>query len=487
MDKHLDPGMAGDYAEGILDPAARAIADAHLQGCADCRREVAAASAYFRDMSSLEPIQAPADFLAKVRARLPGEAPWRRALSAVLRPLRVVPVQLALATLIGITAVIVYVQQGGLAPESVVISEDARPTAAAPASPAMEPAPASAPAQSAPADITPASPEPVSKLLEKEAARFDARKSAPRPVAKDLAAQYAKVAEESDKLMGPAGSGAATKSRPISDVQPLKGTADGPLAGIAADADRALAREKKSAQPEGQGTLGSRRDSPRPVAKAGGNEDAESLDMPMSETAQAPASSPAQAGRAREILANTESPAAKPAKTAPAPKAKAERASASPEAAAANESAGGLGYSDDGFASSSKENTGARSESRAAAKPKADAGTRRRAAPTEPASAPSPAPAPALRQEEGRAVLTLKLRALKDTTALFAGLKSMGVRAEPAAIPAGSPWIRRHLEAAPSMIPDMQEYLRRYGYLTGTVGDPSGPAPARIDLLIVKP
>lgn len=481
MDRHLDADLLSDYAEGILDPAARDAADAHLQGCADCRREVAVASAYFREMSGLKPVQAPADFLAKVRARLPSEAPWRRALSAVLRPLRVVPVQLALATLIGITAVTVYVQHGGLNSESVVVIEDASPPAAEaaqPDSPALEPVPT----QSAPAHMTPASPEPTSKLLEK-AARSDARKSAPRPVAKDLAARYAKAAEESDKVMGPAGSGAATKSRPISDAHLLKGTSDGYLGGIAAaDADQAFAREKKSAQPGGQGAIGTRRDAPSPVAMSEGNDDVESLDIPMSKSAPAPASAPAQVGRAREITANAES-APKPAKVASAPiaKAKAEKAPAPPEAAAANQYGEEFEYSDDGFAGSSKENTGARSESRAAAKPKADAGTHRRAAPTEPTSAP------AIRQEDARAVLTLKLRAMKDTTALFAGLKSMGVRAEPAAIPVGSPWIRRHLEATPSMLPDMLEYLRRYGYLTGTAGDPSGPAPARIDLLIIKP
>lgn len=460
MDKHLDPGIAGDYAEGILDPAARAAADAHLRGCEDCRREVAAAAAYFRDMSSLEPIKAPADFLANVRARLTGESPWRRALSAVLRPLRVVPVQLALATLIGVTAVTVYVQKGGLERESVTVMEEARPSA--PASPAMQ----TAPTQAAPADklLSEPQPEPPAKHMQEKGARADDRKERQRTLSKDFAAKPAKVAEETDRLSGSSagGAGAVPSSRPISNSQPLNGISTGPVPGSAlADIDLPQTVEKKSAKHEGEAASPSRRDAPRPATRAMSDEDAESLDMPMSESAPARASdlpsAPAAIGRAREAGPKPVSPARpepsakaeaapKPVKPASAPKAKNRSAPAEvPMEEAGNEYGGALGWADDGNARTAKENGDARAESRA-----------------KPAGA-SAKPT----------TLTLRMRALKDTTAVLSGLKAMGISVEPPK-PASADG-RRKLSAAPSMMPDLRAYLSRYGTLEVTAGDSTRP------------
>jgi hypothetical protein len=113
MDKHLDAETLSEYAEGLLEARARAAADTHLAGCADCRRELMVVQAYFRDLSGLEPIQAPADFLAKVRARLPRPSPWRRAWAAVATPLRAVPLPIAVALVLGVTAITVYIKEGG--------------------------------------------------------------------------------------------------------------------------------------------------------------------------------------------------------------------------------------------------------------------------------------------------------------------------------------------------------------------------------------
>jgi hypothetical protein len=125
MDKHLDPEAIGDYAEGLMDGSRRAAADAHLADCAECRQSLAVAQAYFRELEGLEPVPAPADFLAKVRARLPQPtSPWRRLWSDLSAAMRAVPMPIAVAVILGVTAITVYLKQGG---------SDDRPPALAPA------------------------------------------------------------------------------------------------------------------------------------------------------------------------------------------------------------------------------------------------------------------------------------------------------------------------------------------------------------------
>lgn len=128
MDKHLDAETLSDYAEGLLEARARAAAEGHLAGCADCRRELAAVQAYFRDLSGLDPVRAPADFLAKVRARLPRPSPWRRAWAAIATPLRPIPLPIAVGLIIGVTAITVYMKEGG--PESPATLSAPKPMSA---------------------------------------------------------------------------------------------------------------------------------------------------------------------------------------------------------------------------------------------------------------------------------------------------------------------------------------------------------------------
>ncbi|MEO7959119.1 MAG: zf-HC2 domain-containing protein, partial [Fibrobacteria bacterium] len=145
MDMHLDGDRICDLAEGALDPAQRAEAEAHVKGCADCRRELEAARAYLRDLSDLtavDPVKAPPNFLASVRARLPQPSPMKRLWDGFLRPFRVIPMQVALLTVLGLTAISSYLyQRGGLHESPSMVAVNPASADSEPPSPQPEPSP----------------------------------------------------------------------------------------------------------------------------------------------------------------------------------------------------------------------------------------------------------------------------------------------------------------------------------------------------------
>ncbi len=146
---HLSGDTLCEYAEGLLDSAARSMADRHLQSCEKCRQELRVVQAYFTDMAALEPVRAPADFLTKVRARVERPTPLKTFWNRLSNPWRLIPAQLALLTLLGITILTVYLQQtGGLSKNDTPYTEPRSPAASlnAPAS-APAPAPAQKPIQ----------------------------------------------------------------------------------------------------------------------------------------------------------------------------------------------------------------------------------------------------------------------------------------------------------------------------------------------------
>src|SRR3954463_939068 len=120
--QHLDGDELSDYAEGLLTPAARAAGVAHLQACPDCRRELDVVESYFQDLSALEPMKAPPNFLANVRARLPeakSQTDGAGFLGKLLLLWRLIPVQVALPVMLGIVGVTAYLYQkaGIISPE----------------------------------------------------------------------------------------------------------------------------------------------------------------------------------------------------------------------------------------------------------------------------------------------------------------------------------------------------------------------------------
>jgi hypothetical protein len=109
-DRHLDGDALCDYAEGLLAPGARREADAHLDGCADCRRELEAVGGYFREMAALPTLKAPEKFLTRVHARIDRASPWKRMLAFLSSP-RLLPVPLAVLVVAGVGAYLAIVSR----------------------------------------------------------------------------------------------------------------------------------------------------------------------------------------------------------------------------------------------------------------------------------------------------------------------------------------------------------------------------------------
>jgi hypothetical protein len=193
MDKHLDGDMLCDYAEGAMAPEARLAAEAHLQGCADCRRELEAVRGYFTNMAgfaALEPEPAPRDFLAKVRARLPQPSPWKTAFGKWLFPWKLVPAQIIGLCMLGVTGLLLYRMKDRVesAPAPVAAIAPApspeEPSAkepAAPPEPEPKAAPAAAPMVTAPVERRAAPARAAKKAADREDAGALAKAAAPKP------------------------------------------------------------------------------------------------------------------------------------------------------------------------------------------------------------------------------------------------------------------------------------------------------------------
>jgi hypothetical protein len=98
-----------DLLDDALEAEPRAQVDAHLAGCADCRRELDRLKATVSLLRAVESPQAPAGFVDRVLGAA-GPAPWHRRLLdwlAAVRPLRF-PVEAAAVVLVASLAVYVF-------------------------------------------------------------------------------------------------------------------------------------------------------------------------------------------------------------------------------------------------------------------------------------------------------------------------------------------------------------------------------------------
>jgi len=151
------------YLDEALAPDERSLVDAHLAGCAECRRELEALRGTVALLQRVEPARAPVGFVDRVVAAARPRPWYRRAADAVLLPLSVkLPLEAAAVVMVGLLAVYLFerspeLQQAAreVAPRQEpaapakekpveLLADQARPSRVPPA-----PAPAEAPARAA--------------------------------------------------------------------------------------------------------------------------------------------------------------------------------------------------------------------------------------------------------------------------------------------------------------------------------------------------
>ena len=108
-----------EYIDGILDRETRGLVEDHLRTCKACGEELASLRAVVKELGSLEPVEAPADFLDKVHERIEQPSRFSKILRGLFVPTRIkIPFQLATAAA---TAVLVFSLFNLMQPEKQMV------------------------------------------------------------------------------------------------------------------------------------------------------------------------------------------------------------------------------------------------------------------------------------------------------------------------------------------------------------------------------
>jgi Putative zinc-finger len=165
------------YLDEALDPDERSRVDAHLEGCAECRRELEALRGTVALLHRVDPVRAPVGFVDRVMVAARPRPWFRRVADAVLLPLSVkLPLEATAVVMIGLLAVYLFERSPEL--QQAAREVDRRQEAAAPA-PAKE-KPAELLADKAARGTAPSTPAPV------EGPPADARDRADAPRSRDV-------------------------------------------------------------------------------------------------------------------------------------------------------------------------------------------------------------------------------------------------------------------------------------------------------------
>jgi hypothetical protein len=144
------------YLDEALAPEERSLVDAHLEGCAACRRELAALRGTVALLQRVEPARAPVGFVDRVVAAARPRPWYRRVAAAVLLPLSVkLPLEAAAVVMVGLLAVYLFEHN----PELQQAAREAIPRPE-PTAPAKE-KPPERPAVKAPSSSAPSTPAPA--------------------------------------------------------------------------------------------------------------------------------------------------------------------------------------------------------------------------------------------------------------------------------------------------------------------------------------
>ena len=227
---------ARELFSALLDEALgadeRPALDAHLAGCAECRRELERFRGAVALVRGLEPARAPAGFVDRVLAAARPLPWWRRLARALVFPLPVkLPLEAAAIVLVGVIVGLVYRQTPELR-QAVRVDEVTAPRA-------IEPRPA-APAPPAPAPAR----EPADARRDADAAR---------------ARQEAAAAKAPATAPPPAVQSYAAPATPPAPAEPRAGDAPAPVAPPAVQAPRSAVMAKR-APAESEAKLGDKGD-----------------------------------------------------------------------------------------------------------------------------------------------------------------------------------------------------------------------------------
>jgi len=216
-------------ADDALTPAERADLDAHLAGCAECRRELAAFGRTVALVRAIDPAHAPAGFVDRVLAAARPE-PWPAWLARRLfAPWPTLPLGAAALLLVAGLAVLLF--RASPEPQQTARDQPAPPGPAAPA-PSRETAPspveeaknrleqAAPAAKSAETTVEPTAPARDAPPAEPRA-MTDRQTVAPSPALEGRRAKVDSIVTDTAKA-----------SRPREDAAPLSRT--GPMTGILA-------------------------------------------------------------------------------------------------------------------------------------------------------------------------------------------------------------------------------------------------------------
>ena len=133
-----------EYIDDIVDPATKARMEAHLLACEQCKAELSSLRAVVGELSSLESVEAPRDFLERLHERMEPRFTIRRLAEILFLPAHIkIPLELAtVAALVLLIFVGLYTHQPeeqiALAPESPPQMRVAQKAPLGSAEPALE-------------------------------------------------------------------------------------------------------------------------------------------------------------------------------------------------------------------------------------------------------------------------------------------------------------------------------------------------------------
>ena len=150
-------------ADDALTPAERAALDAHLAGCADCRRELAGLLRTVKLVRAIDPARAPAGFVDRVRAAARPEPAPKRLARRLRAPWQTLPLGAAALFLIAGLAVLLF--RGSHEQQQAARYQPTTPGPSAQA-PTAAPRETGSSATTATRESTPAAPPARSRKLE---------------------------------------------------------------------------------------------------------------------------------------------------------------------------------------------------------------------------------------------------------------------------------------------------------------------------------